>query len=86
VRRWPARVPATAGTAVSCLLSIGHSKSFHWIVIPSVAASQFGTLSVRTGPAPREISWNETVPLGGELEYVDRGTLAHAFGSRQALE
>jgi recombination protein RecR len=22
------------------------------------------------------------VPLGGELEYVDRGTLAHAFGSR----
>ena len=26
------------------------------------------------------------VPLGGELEYVDRGTLAHAFGSRQMLE
>jgi recombination protein RecR len=26
------------------------------------------------------------VPLGGELEYVDRGTLAHAFGSRQELE
>jgi recombination protein RecR len=25
------------------------------------------------------------VPLGGELEYVDRGTLAHAFGSRQSL-
>ena len=25
------------------------------------------------------------VPLGGELEYVDRGTLAHAFGSRQAV-
>ena len=23
------------------------------------------------------------VPLGGELEFVDRGTLAHAFGSRQ---
>ncbi|HEX7341784.1 MAG TPA: recombination mediator RecR [Rhodanobacteraceae bacterium] len=23
------------------------------------------------------------VPLGGELEYVDRSTLAHAFGSRQ---
>jgi recombination protein RecR len=22
------------------------------------------------------------VPIGGELEYVDRGTLAHAFGSR----
>ncbi len=26
------------------------------------------------------------VPLGGELEYVDRSTLAHAFGSRQLLE
>ncbi|MBS0569743.1 MAG: recombination protein RecR [Proteobacteria bacterium] len=26
------------------------------------------------------------VPLGGELEYIDRGTLAHAFGSRQILE
>jgi len=25
------------------------------------------------------------VPLGGELEFVDRGTLAHAFGSRQIL-
>ncbi|GMV28874.1 MAG: recombination protein RecR [Rhodanobacteraceae bacterium] len=25
------------------------------------------------------------VPLGGELEFIDRGTLAHAFGSRQAL-
>ena len=23
------------------------------------------------------------LPLGGELEYIDRGTLAHAFGSRQ---
>jgi recombination protein RecR len=22
------------------------------------------------------------LPLGGELEYIDRGTLAHAFGSR----
>ena len=26
------------------------------------------------------------VPLGGELEFIDRGTLAHAFGSRQNLE
>jgi recombination protein RecR len=25
------------------------------------------------------------VPLGGELEFVDRSTLAHAFGSRQAI-
>ena len=26
------------------------------------------------------------VPLGGELEFVDRSTLAHAFGSRQSLD
>lgn len=25
------------------------------------------------------------VPLGGELEYIDRGTLAHAFGSRHTV-
>ncbi len=25
------------------------------------------------------------VPLGGELEYVDRGTLSHAFGSRTEI-
>jgi len=25
------------------------------------------------------------VPLGGELEFIDRGTLAHAFGGRQIL-
>jgi recombination protein RecR len=26
------------------------------------------------------------VPLGGELEYVDRGTLSHAFGSRTEIQ
>lgn len=25
------------------------------------------------------------LPLGGELEYIDRGTLAHAFGSRSEI-
>ncbi len=25
------------------------------------------------------------VPLGGELEYVDRGTLSHAFVARRAI-
>jgi recombination protein RecR len=25
------------------------------------------------------------VPLGGELEYIDRGTLSHAFGSRSEM-
>jgi hypothetical protein len=48
-------------------LATGYSKSFHWIVTPSVGEFQFGTLSVRTGPVPLEISWNETVLSGGEL-------------------
>ncbi|MCE5233982.1 MAG: recombination mediator RecR [Mizugakiibacter sp.] len=26
------------------------------------------------------------VPLGGELEFIDRSTLAHAFGGRQSLD
>jgi len=26
------------------------------------------------------------VPLGGELEYIDQSTLAHAFGSRQLID
>ncbi len=26
------------------------------------------------------------LPLGGELEYVDRGTLSHAFGSRSEMQ
>ena len=26
------------------------------------------------------------VPLGGELEYVDRGTLSHAFGTRSEMQ
>jgi recombination protein RecR len=26
------------------------------------------------------------VPIGGELEFIDRGTLAHAFGSRQEVK
>ncbi|MCF5936023.1 recombination protein RecR, partial [Xanthomonas perforans] len=25
------------------------------------------------------------MPLGGELEYVDRGTLSHAFGTRSEV-
>ena len=26
------------------------------------------------------------LPLGGELEYVDRGTLSHAFGTRTEVQ
>ncbi|MEO6801550.1 MAG: recombination mediator RecR [Rhodanobacter sp.] len=36
------------------------------------------------GVRPTRLAYG--VPLGGELEYVDRGTLAHAFGGRQLLE
>ena len=33
----------------------------------------------------QELFARHGVPLGGQLEFVDRGTLAHAFGSRQSL-
>ncbi len=36
------------------------------------------------GVRPTRLAYG--VPLGGELEYVDRSTLAHAFGGRQLLE
>ncbi|MEO8747718.1 MAG: recombination mediator RecR [Rhodanobacter sp.] len=36
------------------------------------------------GVRPTRLAYG--VPLGGELEYVDRSTLAHAFGGRQALD
>ena len=35
------------------------------------------------GVAPSRLAHG--VPLGGELEYVDRGTLSHAFGSRSEI-
>ena len=37
-------------------------------------------LARRHGVRPSRLAHG--VPLGGELEYVDRGTLSHAFGSR----
>ncbi|MGN6706645.1 MAG: recombination mediator RecR [Rhodanobacter sp.] len=36
------------------------------------------------GVRPTRLAYG--VPLGGELEYVDRSTLAHAFGGRQVLD
>ncbi|TAL88248.1 MAG: recombination protein RecR [Rhodanobacter sp.] len=36
------------------------------------------------GVRPTRLAYG--VPLGGELEYVDRNTLAHAFGGRQLLD
>lgn len=37
----------------------------------------------RHGAKPSRIAHG--VPLGGELEYLDRGTLAHAFGNRSEV-
>lgn len=47
-------------------------------------AHWLGQLARTAGVRPTRLAHG--VPLGGELEYVDRGTLAHAFGSRQLLE
>jgi recombination protein RecR len=46
-------------------------------------AHYLGQLARAAGVRPTRLAHG--VPLGGELEYVDRSTLAHAFGSRQAL-
>lgn len=42
-----------------------------------------GQLARERGVRPSRLAHG--VPLGGELEYIDRGTLAHAFGSRTEL-
>jgi recombination protein RecR len=44
-------------------------------------AHYLAQLARRHGVHPSRLAHG--VPLGGELEYIDRGTLAHAFGSRQ---
>ncbi len=41
-------------------------------------------LAVRNNVSPSRIAHG--VPLGGELEYVDGGTLSHAFYGRRAVE
>lgn len=40
-------------------------------------------LARQHGVRPSRLAYG--VPLGGELEYVDRGTLSHAFGSRTEI-
>jgi recombination protein RecR len=46
-------------------------------------AYYLGQLARQHGVRPSRLAHG--VPLGGELEYIDRGTLAHAFGMRQEL-
>ena len=45
-------------------------------------AAEIGRVRAR-GVQPSRLAHG--VPLGGELEYVDRGTLSHAFGSRSEI-
>ena len=47
-------------------------------------ANYLAQLARAGGVRPTRLAYG--VPLGGELEYVDRGTLAHAFGGRQILD
>lgn len=46
-------------------------------------AHYLGQLARQHGARPSRLAHG--VPLGGELEFVDRGTLAHAFGSRSEM-
>ena len=46
-------------------------------------AHYLAQLSRQQGVRPSRLAHG--VPLGGELEYVDRGTLAHAFGGRSEM-
>lgn len=46
-------------------------------------AHYLAQIARRHGVRPSRLAHG--VPLGSELEYIDRGTLAHAFGSRQEV-
>ncbi|MFZ5656376.1 MAG: recombination mediator RecR [Pseudomonadota bacterium] len=46
-------------------------------------AHYLAQLARQRGVKPSRLAYG--VPLGGELEYVDRGTLSHAFGSRTEI-
>ncbi len=46
-------------------------------------AHYLAQLARRHGVLPSRLAHG--VPLGGELEYIDRGTLSHAFGSRSEM-
>ncbi len=47
-------------------------------------AHYLAQLARRHGMRPSRLA--QGLPLGGELEYVDRGTLSHAFGSRSEMQ
>lgn len=47
-------------------------------------AHMLGQLATAAGVRASRLAHG--MPLGGELEYVDRGTLAHAFGRRRPID
>src|SRR5687768_546757 len=68
---------------------LGHGEVQELIIAtnPTVegeaTAHYLAQLARHAGVRPSRLAHG--VPLGGELEYVDRGTLAHAFGSRTEI-
>ncbi|MFT3805347.1 recombination mediator RecR [Arenimonas sp.] len=69
-------------------LAEGEAKELIIATNPTVegeaTAHYLAQLARQAGVRPSRLAHG--VPLGGELEYVDRGTLAHAFGSRLEVE
>ncbi len=65
-------------------LAAGEARELIIATNPTVegeaTAHYLAQLAHQAGVRPSRLAHG--VPLGGELEYVDRGTLAHAFGSR----
>ena len=68
-------------------LAAGEVKELIIATNPTVegeaTAHYLAQLARQAGVLPSRLAHG--VPLGGELEYVDRGTLAHAFGSRTEI-
>jgi recombination protein RecR len=80
--------PAELGiSALEAILDEGAVRELILATNPTVegdATAHFiGELATRRGVKASRIAHG--VPVGGELEYVDGGTLAHALAGRQAL-
>jgi recombination protein RecR len=80
--------PAELGIdALEALLAEGGVRELILATNPTVegdATAHFvGELAARRGVRASRIAHG--VPIGGELEYVDGGTLAHAFAGRQSF-
>ena len=69
-------------------LAEGETKELIIATNPTVegeaTAHYLAQIARQAGVRPSRLAHG--VPLGGELEYVDRGTLAHAFGSRLEVD